>query len=150
MQIIVTPGMKMADIEKMHILNTFRYCNGDRAKMAACLGIAIRTVGNKLEQYREEDEKEEKRLNDVKREREEFLQRQRGIHPSQFGQASSAIRGYDLQSMEDGFQSTTEVGQKSEMPMSERQEVQGVLPIQVTNLNPKKTRGTIPREDGFS
>ncbi len=150
MQIVVTPGMKLEDIEKMHILNTFKYCGGDRAKTAHCLGVSIRTIGNKLEQYKKEDEKEGKRLDEVKRQREEFQQRQRGIHPAQFGQASSALRSFDLRPEEGGFQSTTEVKSQSEMPLPERQEVQNVLPNEATNLHSQKSRRPIPREDGFS
>ncbi len=150
MQIVVTPGMKLEDIEKMHILSTFKYCGGDRAKTANCLGISIRTVGNKLEQYKKEDEKEEKRLDAIKRERAEFLLRQRGIHPAQFGQASSAERSFDIRFEGDGFQSTPKAGAEQAMSVSERQEVQGVLSEQVTDLNSKKSRTRLPREDGFS
>ncbi len=45
------PNMKLEDIEKAHILNTLDHCLGNRTQAASILGISIRTLRNKLQQY---------------------------------------------------------------------------------------------------
>lgn len=44
-------GMKLEDLEKAHILNTLDHCLGNRSQAAAILGISIRTLRGKLQQY---------------------------------------------------------------------------------------------------
>ncbi len=47
-------GKKIADVERDMILNTLDHCLGNRTHAANILGISIRTLRNKLNQYREE------------------------------------------------------------------------------------------------
>jgi two-component system response regulator HydG len=44
-------GMTMADVEKLHIMNTLRVCGGNREKTAAALGISARTLYRKLRDF---------------------------------------------------------------------------------------------------
>jgi two-component system response regulator HydG len=44
-------GMSMADVEKLHIMNTLRMCGGNREKTAKALGIGARTLYRKLREY---------------------------------------------------------------------------------------------------
>ncbi len=44
-------GMTMADVEKLHIMNTLRMCGGNREKTAKALGIGARTLYRKLREY---------------------------------------------------------------------------------------------------
>ena len=44
-------GMTMADVEKLHIMNTLRLCGGNREKTAKALGIGARTLYRKLRDY---------------------------------------------------------------------------------------------------
>ncbi len=44
-------GMKMADVERLHIMNTLRMFGGNREKTAAALGIGARTLYRKLRDY---------------------------------------------------------------------------------------------------
>ncbi len=44
-------GMKMADVERLHIMNTLRMLGGNREKTAAALGIGARTLYRKLREY---------------------------------------------------------------------------------------------------
>ncbi len=44
-------GRTVADVEKDLILETLRYCMGNRTRAADILGISIRTLRNKLNQY---------------------------------------------------------------------------------------------------
>mgnify|MGYP001593916100 FL=1 len=44
-------GMTMADVEKLHIMNTLRMFGGNRDKTAKALGIGARTLYRKLREY---------------------------------------------------------------------------------------------------
>jgi DNA-binding NtrC family response regulator len=47
-------GRTVADVERDLILETLQHCLGNRTHAANILGISIRTLRNKLQQYREE------------------------------------------------------------------------------------------------
>lgn len=47
----LTPGMTVAEAEKKLILNTLEFCNQNRTRAAEMLGISIRTLRNKLNEY---------------------------------------------------------------------------------------------------
>ena len=44
-------GMSMADVERLHIMNTLRMFGGNREKTAKALGIGARTLYRKLREY---------------------------------------------------------------------------------------------------
>lgn len=48
----MTPGATLAEIEKQHILETLSRFNHNRTRAAEALGINVRTLRNKLHQYR--------------------------------------------------------------------------------------------------
>jgi DNA-binding NtrC family response regulator len=47
-------GRTVADVERDLILETLNHCLGNRTHAANILGISIRTLRNKLQQYRQE------------------------------------------------------------------------------------------------
>jgi two-component system, response regulator FlrC len=47
-------GRTVADVERDLILETLQHCLGNRTHAANILGISIRTLRNKLQQYRQE------------------------------------------------------------------------------------------------
>ena len=47
-------GRTVADVERDLILDTLTHCLGNRTHAANILGISIRTLRNKLQQYRQE------------------------------------------------------------------------------------------------
>jgi len=47
-------GRTVADVERALILDTLQHCLGNRTHAATILGISIRTLRNKLQQYRQE------------------------------------------------------------------------------------------------
>lgn len=49
-------SLRLDDLEKQAIRNALRYSEGNRADAAAALGISVRTLRNKLQQYRESGE----------------------------------------------------------------------------------------------
>lgn len=54
--VMVDEQASLADLEKKHILNTLKNQGGHRARTADILGISIRTLRNKLNEYREKGE----------------------------------------------------------------------------------------------
>jgi len=50
----ISAGMTIADMERELILNTLRETKGNRTKAAELLGITVRTLRNKLHEYREQ------------------------------------------------------------------------------------------------
>jgi two-component system, response regulator FlrC len=44
-------GRTVAEVERDLILETLRYCFGNRTRAAAVLGISLRTLRNKLNDY---------------------------------------------------------------------------------------------------
>ena len=53
----VSHSMSIAELEKKHILQTLRTNEGHRARTAEMLGISIRTLRNKLNEYRQAGER---------------------------------------------------------------------------------------------
>jgi DNA-binding NtrC family response regulator len=51
---LTTPSevLPLEEIEKRHILAALRHTNANRTRAAALLGISIRTLRNKLQEYR--------------------------------------------------------------------------------------------------
>jgi DNA-binding NtrC family response regulator len=46
----------LADLEKQHILSTLKHCEDNRTRTAETLDINIRTLRNKLNEYKEQGE----------------------------------------------------------------------------------------------
>jgi two-component system response regulator FlrC len=49
--VIGVVGRTVAEVERDLILETLKYCLGNRTRAAAVLGISIRTLRNKLNDY---------------------------------------------------------------------------------------------------
>jgi DNA-binding NtrC family response regulator len=47
-------GRTVADVERDLIIDTLQHCLGNRTHAAGILGISIRTLRNKLQQYKQE------------------------------------------------------------------------------------------------
>lgn len=52
--VMIAPGMPLADIEKLVILETLRRLSFNRTRAARTLGIGIRTLQRKIKQYQSE------------------------------------------------------------------------------------------------
>jgi transcriptional regulator with PAS, ATPase and Fis domain len=48
---VVTPGTPLHEVEKRHILQTMDAYDGNRTRVAECLGISLRTLQRKLKEY---------------------------------------------------------------------------------------------------
>jgi DNA-binding NtrC family response regulator len=45
-------GMKIAEVERHLILTTLKHCEGSKEKTAEILGVSVRTLYNRLREYR--------------------------------------------------------------------------------------------------
>ncbi len=45
------PGASLREVERQHILATLEQCGGDKRKTAQLLGISLKTLYNRLNQY---------------------------------------------------------------------------------------------------
>lgn len=59
MDVPFTPGMTLGDAEKFLILKTLEFTSQNRTQAAKILGISIRTLRNKLSEYRKDGEHEQ-------------------------------------------------------------------------------------------
>lgn len=74
-----SPGITLETIERQVILAAYRHFRGNKTATANSLGIAIRTLDNKLEKYQGDDDTMEKNDAQRKANADEFLKRQRGF-----------------------------------------------------------------------
>lgn len=66
-----TPGVKLEDVERDTILQAYRFYREDKTTTANALGISVKTLYNKIEQYSEEQKQsEEDQRNILKRDTE--------------------------------------------------------------------------------
>jgi Bacterial regulatory protein, Fis family len=110
-------GMKLEDVERKAILEAFRFFQGNKTRTAAALNIAIRTLDAKLSQYLPQEVKKEEVHGD------NSLEERRRANQRVFQTTLSAARGLHMEP-------DVEASQKREVSMSEREEVQEMLPSQ--------------------
>lgn len=139
-QVYWQPGMTLEALEKHVILRCLSFYGNNKTKTAEALGIAIRTIDNKLEKYRQEEQQEKEALERVRQKEQEFAQRALG--------KSSVRSSNTFEPFTDGNQipsydgkSTVSGSAEPEMSMQKRTEVQEMLPIQTTKLGAKRARG---------
>lgn len=142
------PGITLEEMEKQCILAAFRFYRGNKTTTAQVLGIAIRTLDNKLEKYDGDARREQDRYDADKRERETSLAKQRGILTTQYNGLGSSNQIPVEQSAPNGPEADTRVHvqppvdltKEPVVSMSERQKVQGVLPKQASRDSQRRGR----------
>lgn len=132
-----SPGVTLDAIEKMVILKALYHFKYNKTVTASSLGIAIRTLDNKLEKYEYEKIVEEERQANALRQRTDFLAKQRGNPPNNIGvpfspgsqppQIADLQRHFSNPSSGPRMESFANASEKSPMPVQERSEVQTVL-----------------------
>jgi len=132
-----SPGMTLDFIEKQTILAAFRHFRGNKTATATSLGIAIRTLDNKLEKYQQDDKEAKEKQDDRARQREEFSKAQRGLPsewraPSQSNGAQAA-RGLRVEP-------ASEAPEKPSVSVPVGVKVQEVSPKHVANGRSRKGR----------
>lgn len=151
------PGMTLDEMEKNCILAAIRFYRGNKTQTAQALGISIRTLDHKIERYEADAREQQQRAEDRKRNDAATLERLRGKKlTEQFGIGSSSQWARDGRNADDGIGEATadkeggetseapsgatptgvsmepssDIGAKPTVPMSQRGEVQKVLPRQ--------------------
>lgn len=125
------PGETLELVEQMTIEQALNFYRGNKTQTAASLGIAIRTLDNKLNIYMENRKSLERTYERQQKDREFQLARAKGQAP-----ANSLSSAEPWMRMEPD----AEVGAESKMSMSERAEVQEVLPRQAPASGKNKGR----------
>lgn len=77
-QIFWSPGVTLDQIEKLVIKKALIHFRNNKAATASSLGVAVRTIDNKLERYEMEEREERNKEAERKRKDQEFLTRARG------------------------------------------------------------------------
>lgn len=73
------PDMTLDDIERMVITSRLNFMGGNRNRTADSLGIAVKTLFNKLERYELEDMARSKQAEERRAANQEYLARARGL-----------------------------------------------------------------------
>jgi hypothetical protein len=125
-QVFWSPGVTLEGIEKQVILMAFRFYRGNKTQCSISLGINVRTLERKLEDYENADRKQRETEELEASDRTRQLERARGVYqtpegPRLYGSASGAH-----------VEPTIEAPAKHAMPMPESKEVQSVLPKQAS------------------
>lgn len=77
--LIWSPGVTLADLEQQAIMKALSFYRGNQTTTATALGISRKTLGDKLKQYREDDESQKQADEARRKNREYWLNRSRGI-----------------------------------------------------------------------
>ncbi len=130
------PGMTLEYIEKQIIKKAYRIYQGNKTHTARSLGVAIRTLDNKFEKYKAEDESNESAAIDARAIRAENLRKARGdshLHQkaSSWNPSTSADKGIRLES-------ATAITAEHEVSVQKSEKIQEVLSTQVTDLRDKR------------
>lgn len=151
--IIWSPGVTLAGIEKQVILKAFQFFHGNKTSTSIALGISIRTLEARLEEYKKSDEIQEVAIETRRKQREQFLARQRGnptanefgssVLNSTFAPLANTIE--TIQKSVDTparvfMEPALEVKPQPVMPLPERKEVQSVPPKPTPSHHPKRSR----------
>lgn len=124
-----SPGVTLEDVERQVILKAYTFYKGNKTATATALGIAIRTLDNKLEKYELDDKTEKKRLEQRQRDRDHWLKRSRGqdsAEPQHAAEPHGATApGAEAQTGIHG-KPAVDTSAESAMPLPQREEIQGV------------------------
>jgi hypothetical protein len=126
------PGLTLESVEQMIIVQAIKFYGGNKTKTADSLGIAIRTLDNKLEKYDADRRDAASAAERERKNREEWLHKHR----------ASAQKIDGLSSPDSGtrVEPVIEVTAKPKVSMPQRAQVQEVLPRQVAQGNKPKGR----------
>lgn len=75
------PGDTIASLEKMAILDAMKFYEGRKTDVSEALGISLKTLYNKLDEYAKEDILREEKEAEDKLKRENWIREQRGLSP---------------------------------------------------------------------
>jgi len=141
--VIWQPGMTLESMEKEIILAGLRFYRGNITQTALSLGVAEKTIRNKMEKYDNDRKQFEQGQRDAELERAAILKRLRGeipARPVETPTLDDSGAGFHSSPSRDGIQPVVETSEKHDMPVPVRKEVQSVLPQQAANGGPRRGR----------
>ena len=122
-------GMSLETLERMVILKAFKIYRENKTVTARALGIAIRTLENKLERYEAEGKSGREKVDYDEQSRQEMLERHRRGRLSQNGQEAFQASANARQNASSGsIKSAAKAPEKPSVSMSKRVKIQEVLP----------------------
>lgn len=141
--IIWSPGVTLEALEKQAVLRAFRHFRGNKTATAQALGIAIRTLDNKLERYELDSKQEKERQDHESIQRADFLARSRGPKTPNYingDPSQDASAGWVHSHAGARVESAPQPAAQPAVPVPQRQEVQRVLPKQAAASGPHRNR----------
>ncbi len=135
--------MTLDQVERQVIERAYVHFEKNKTRTAASLGVCVKTIENKLNAYDREDELQKERSENAKREREEFAEIQRNGRRDRAPPATEANksrRANDHAGAGLRLESTAHASAQQTMPVSQREEIQVVLPRQASGSGSRKSR----------
>lgn len=126
------PGLTIESVEQMVITQAFKFYGGNKTVTANSLGIAIRTLDNKLEKYDADRRDAELADQRNRQNRDDWLQKQR--------HNSARVQGLSSPDAGVRLEPVTQVASESKVSLLERAQVQEVLPKHVAQGGKAKGR----------
>lgn len=120
-----SPGQTLESIEKIAIQQAYKFYRGNKTQTALSLGISVRTLDTKLENYDADRITDERARAQTKANNEAYLQRSRGLHRT----ASGVL-----------LESSTPAVAQHTLPVQKPKEVQEVLQADAGKGSPKRAR----------
>ncbi len=125
--IIWSPGVTLEQIEKQVIQKAYQHFRQNKTVTSNALGIAIRTLDNKLALYDEQQKELEQRDYDDRKKREEWLIKSRGNPPNNLGiPYTQGTQAEKVSNSPTGIrmEPDLEVSEESSMSMQRRAKIQ--------------------------
>lgn len=141
-----TPGITLEEWEKIAIQKAFHFFRGNKSQTASALGIAIRTLDSKLEKYELDRKLAQEAYEKEKRDNARILERLRGVSPADTVEAGRS----SLYRADTGvhLESPTFTGQEPDVSLPKREEVQTLLPPELTISGPRRGRQAVQIANG--
>lgn len=142
------PGITLEEMEKQCILAAFRFYRGNKTQTAGVLGIAIRTLENKLEKYEADNKRADDQFDADRLTRDAILAKHRGLTITQQNGIGSSHQLAQVENKGDVHethpgvyeQPIANTSPKHAVPLPERKEVQSVLPKQSAPIHSRRGR----------
>lgn len=140
------PGITLESMEKACILQALKFYRGNVNQTAISLGVSDKTIRNKLDKYEQDGKLQRERYEADKLERARILDRMRGIQPGATGEPARP----NLHRADTGvhMEPAPQVPAQQQVSMSERQEIQNVLPGSVAPSGKPRGRPRLSKADG--
>lgn len=123
------PGMKISDVEKQIIKAALKFYKDNKTTTAAALGISAKTLYNKLDEYKVQDDELQRRAEKIQ-----------GHQQASFLAIQSKNAGITRKSL-------AETPAEQPLPVQQREKIQEVPPPSPARINPDQPAANVaPRQ----